>query len=1331
MRWDRGTTGNSKDWNGALGTADRYGWRQGTRFGWSIAPLLALGTVLLSFLLQAAPALALKPITLTGDQDRLEISALGETYEGRGDTLQIEMAPGADGATARMAVRATTPGTNPNWLVFALTNPTNKVIELWLTADRYTPIGSGVVWPDLDARRIAAVTHSAGYAPEWVKNDRVDIYRLTIERGQTITYVAELASDRFSRINLWQPIAFEQRQRERQLFNGIMLGITGLLAVFLTAVFAANHKSIFPMAGLVAWCALALLCVDFGFWHKLFQMKPEDNAQYRAAAEAALAASLVIFLTAFLRVNLWGGFARTLFVVWIAAQLAIVGVAVLDPRLAATVARLSLALIGGLGFVLILVLALRGLDRALALMPTWILFLAWLFGAAVTLTGRMSGEFAISGLVAGLVLILVLIGFTVTQYAFRSDGPILGVGHGGQQLRLAALDRAGVAFWEWNLRRDELRLDPEIEAVLGLGPGELPSGVDDLLAYVHPADRERFRIELLAIREREGGTLRTSIRVRHADSSYRWLEFEGASVPTSDRRNLRCVGLVRDTTDQKRAQERLLNNAVYDSLTSLPNRELFLDRLGGAIQRLREGMPGQVAVIFVDVDRFRSVNASFGIVVGDSIILTVSRRISRILGGEGTLARIGGDQFALFFVGQTAPAELAAFAERLRLSLRSPIRIAGEEIVLTGSIGIALGDGAEDTPRDLLRNAEVAMHRAKRQGSDRAEIFSPQMQSERAERMQLERDLAQAIHDRRLTLLYQPIVGLSNDELIGFEAVVRWHHPKLGIIAPSDLMPLAERADLATRLGSYLLDRAFSDIARWQQELPRPEHPLFVTLSLSSRQLLSPELIQEVRNARTRSVLPAGTVCLEIPESLVMDNPEQATHVLELLHEAGIELWMDRFGTGYSSLAYLGRFPFDAFKIDKALVEWSSQGERDAALVRSVVAIAHELGRKVVGDGVASAEDAAFLRTIGCHYAQGFHYGEAMGEDEVVRLLRLIRKSERRMRRRGMVRGQEKKKNVEPAAEAVVQPDSTEGSSVVAQQAAPAASLSARLVAAAPFGSAPSGRPPSATPVTAPPNAAPRTRPPGLSPARPAVAAHTEPNGAAPPAMPATGPRPPPMDRRPSLMPAGNGVPPQRVAPVQPQPSPLTGGLVPPAGPGGPPPAAAPSIPRTAGAATAPPPVGSGAPVGGPPNFAAPAARPAANGGPPRPPGMRTPPQQPTTGRPSDTAPTHQAAPNAPSPAATTAPPNPVDAMRSAELAAALGGEPATANTNGGGPRTTPAETPARAAQVRHLEARHVAMASLSPAVAQSLARLAGSADAAPQEAGGPRPKVAGPKAAE
>ena len=345
-------------------------------------------------LLVALPgrAFALKPIVIEPDQDRVEVTTLGEFYDARGDSLQVETAPAADGMTGRISVTAKTPGTNPNWVVFALTNPTDKPVERWLTAERYNIIGSGAVWPDLDAQRIEAVTPSMGYIPERIKSDRADIFRITIEPGQTVTYVAELASDRFARLYLWKPLEYELYSRDRLLFNGIMLGLTGLLAIFLTAIFAANHKAIFPSAALVAWCVLAYLCVDFGFFHKLFQLRPEDNAVYRAASESAVAASLVIFISVFLRIAFWHGLIRMLFTVWIIAQLTLVAVAVIDPRLASTFARTSFLVIGAVGGAFTLFLALRGQDRALSLIPTWILFLIWIFGAAMALTGRLSGD---------------------------------------------------------------------------------------------------------------------------------------------------------------------------------------------------------------------------------------------------------------------------------------------------------------------------------------------------------------------------------------------------------------------------------------------------------------------------------------------------------------------------------------------------------------------------------------------------------------------------------------------------------------------------------------------------------------------------------------------------------------------------------------------------------------------------------------------------------------------------------------------------------------------------------------------------------------------------
>ena len=976
--------------------------------------LPALLLVVVILLSCAAPARALDPITLSPDQDRIEITSRSEAYEGRGDSLQVETAPGPDGATDRIVVRSATPGLSPNWLVFALHNPTEKAMEVWLTADRYTAVGSGAILPDLDSRRITQVTHSAGFAPERIRNDRVDIFRLTIERGQTVTYVAELATERFARVYLWKPLEFEQRQRDRHLFNGVMLGVMGLMALFLTAVFAANHKMIFPSAALVAWCMLALLCVDFGFWHKLFQMRPEDNAQYRAAGEAAVAASLVIFLFTFLRVNLWHGFARVLFVAWIVGQLSVVALAVLDPRLAATVARLSIAVIGVVGAVIIGFLSVRRLERALALAPTWIFFLVWLFGAAVTLSGRLPGELAISGLVAGLVLIMVLIGFTVTQFAFRANEPVYGMNPSLRQLKLAAIEQSGVSVWEWSARRNEIKFDAECEVALGLVPGELPTKVEDFLPFLHPADRERFDATLQSIRQKEGGALRLDVRVRHADSSYRCFELDGATVPTRDRRALRCVGIVRDVTDAKRSQERLLTNAVHDSLTGLPNRELFFDRLDIALVRARSERGVNPTVFFIDLDAFRAVNTSVGLIVGDTLLLTVSRRLARSLGPQDTLARIGGDQFALLVLGQHDARELARLADQLRLALRSPIRIANQDIVLTGSIGIAVYDRTQPDARALLRDAEVAMSRAKSAGADRLEIFRSEMRADQDDRDALEGDLRRAIGGNQIKILYQPIVALSNEELIGFEALVRWEHPTLGTKWPVDFEPLAEHSDVLVQLGTWVLSRAVADLAQWQKDLPRPDQPLFVSVNIASRQLIKPELAQEVRHVIGRAVIPRSSLRLEIPEALVMSNPEQATQILSLLQEAGVGLVLDEFGTGYSSPAFLARFPFDAVKIDKALVQFSTQDEGGAAIMRSMVALAHELGKRIIADGVESPEDAAFLRAMGCETAQGFYYGGPMSEGEVGRLLKLVRKSDRRMRRRGLVRTPDKKKAALP-----------------------------------------------------------------------------------------------------------------------------------------------------------------------------------------------------------------------------------------------------------------------------------------------------------------------------
>lgn len=1128
------------------------------------APVLAIVVLALGLsLLDASRAYALKAIEVTPDQERIEITPLADLYEARGDSLQIETAPGVDGVTGRMSVSAATPGTNPNWIVFALSNKTERPIERWLSAERYSIIGSGIVWPDLDARRIEGVTPSIGFVPERIKSDRADVFRVTLEPGQTITYVTELASERFQRIYLWKPLDYELKSSDRQLFNGVMLGLTGLMAIFLTSIFAANHKVVFPASALVAWCTLGYLCVDFGFFHKLFNMKPEANAVYRAASESAVAASLVVFLHVFLRLALWHGLVRMLISVWLLAQFSLIAVAIIDPRLAATFARLSFAFIGVTGAGLTLYLAVRGQDRALSLIPTWILFLVWIFFGAVVLTGKLSGDIVVSGLVAGLVLLLMLIGFTVTQYAFRSAEPHYGGSAPSElQSRSVAVDAAGAAVWEWNARRDEIKVNPIVESWLGLLPGELSARTDEFIKHLHPWDRERFRLALFAVQERRDGRIACDFRIRQADNSYRWFEIEGAGIPGSDPRAFRCAGLVRDVTEVKRAHERLLHDAVHDSVTGLPNRELIVDRLGVAVARAEAEPQIRPTVITIDIDKFTDVNSSLGLVLGDSLLLTVARRLQRHLGPMDTLARLSGDRFAILILGAQPVAELAQHAERIRRSLRSPIKIAGQEMVLTGSLGIAMYEGDKVSGLDLLQRSEIAMYRAKRAGADRIEVYTPEMRGDIEERRAREDEVRRALDKNQLKLFYKPIIYLPTEELAGFEAVVRYEHPKLGLLDPCATMEFAEDSDLVVKVGAYALSRAARDVAGWQKDHPRPDEPLFVTVNVSCPRLFKPEAVQELRHILARNAIPKGALKLEVAEHIVLENPELAIEVIASLKGAGADIVIEGFATGYSSFAYLERLPFDGVKIDQAVVQaGSAVGTGDATLARSIVAVAREMGKEVIASGVAASGDASFLRAIGCEFAEGPHCGPMIAEADVQHVISVVRRDESKLKPRQMFKTKPQKRSAggarrpeaadvdEAVAAKASQPSSTNGARSAAQAAAAGASRASNgaaqgqaTAARAANGGAPDQSPPmpprdQSRPAQAPPRPVPQPAP------QPMAA-----NGAAgampQTGMPAAAPMPPPMRPMPPVGSVTGGPPPvgQPMAaaapPVPPQPGP-------------------------------------------------------------------------------------------------------------------------------------------------------------------------------------------------
>jgi diguanylate cyclase (GGDEF)-like protein/PAS domain S-box-containing protein len=928
------------------------------------------------FALGQTPAGAVnKIVRVTADADAIDLATAIEYHSGQGDRIQVSTAPGPDGIVRRIEVSALEEGARPTWIVFALSNDSDEQLTRLIVAPHFRFVGSGVVWPDLGSERIATITASQGSPPEREDALDADVFRLTLDPGTTVTYVAELRTPTLPQIYLWEPDAYKDTLASLTLYRGIVIGIAGLLALFLTIVFVVRGVLVFPAAAALAWSVFAYVCIDFGFWRKIFGFDDDSERIWRAGVEAAIGATLIVFLFTYLNLRRWHARFLHIGVVWIVAMAIVVGLSVYNAPVAAGVARISIASVAGIGLLLILALALRGSDRAVMLIPTWFLLGVWVCAAAAAALGRVTDDLASPGLIGGLVLIVMLIGFTIMQSAFSSGG-VSRAGGADAERRALAMTGCGDAIFDWNVAADRIYVSGDVEAQLGIRRGALEGPAAGWLEILHPLDRDRYTAALDGLLHQRSGRIHHDIRLRAVDGQYAWFMLKARPVLSAEGDVVRVIGALADVTENKAAEERILHDAIHDHLTGLPNRELFFDRLETAvIAARRPGAPRPVAIV-IDIDHLKSINQSMGMSFGDSALLTVARRASRDLHPGDTLARLGGDQFAAIVMMDDS-GDPVEFGESLRAHLAAPISFGDREVGLTASLGVAPFDPARQAKGvDLFSEAQIALAHAKKAGGDRAVVFQRDMRAPREIRGGMEAELRQALSREEIFVMFQPIIRLEDRTVAGFEALPRWRHPRLGAIGPSDFLAAAESAGLVAEIGIFVLDIAARELAAWQKAL-EVTPPIFASLNVSSRQVLGQELLTQIRDALNRHAVSRGTLKLEMPESLVMENPEHAAQLLPRARELGAGLALDDFGAGFTSLGHLERYHFDTLKIDPSLARPRGAAGRPAIL-RSVISMARDLGMDVIVEGADTESDAVELAQMGCEFAQGLAFGQAM-----------------------------------------------------------------------------------------------------------------------------------------------------------------------------------------------------------------------------------------------------------------------------------------------------------------------------------------------------------------
>jgi len=594
----------------------------------------------------------------------------------------------------------------------------------------------------------------------------------------------------------------------------------------------------------------------------------------------------------------------------------------------------------------------------------------------ILLTGQGDGDIDLAAMRAGAADYLVkgqidapLLERSI-RYAIEQSRTLQALRESEERYALSARG-ANDGLWVWDLRGDDVYYSPRWKAMLGYGEAEIGQSPEEWLSRVHPDDVVLLRTAIQRHLRGETPHLESEHRMRCRDGEYRWMLSRGLAVRDTGGTPVRFAGSQTDVTERKLAVDRLMHDAFHDALTGLPNRALFMDRLERAMEQQRRHPDAMFAVLFLDLDRFKVVNDSLGHVFGDELLVAVAERLAHMLRSSDTVARLGGDEFAMLIDGIDHEADAVRAAQRLQDALLVPFRIGPHEIFTSVSIGIALSTTGYHRPQDVLRDADIAMYRAKAAGKARHELFDVAMHERAVKLLEIETDLRRAIDRGELRVHYQPVIELQSGRLAGFEALVRWQRGD-ELVSADEIIPLAEETGLIVPIGEWVLRESLRQLREWGEDVD-------IHVNLSPKQLLQPNVVEIVTSALRDAGVAPHRLHLEVTESLLIDNAEAAGALLRELRATEVGLSLDDFGTGYSSLSSLRQFPFDMIKIDRSFL-LDADARRGDEIVRTVSALARTLGMQVTVEGLETAEQVERMRTLGVDYAQGFYFARPMAD---------------------------------------------------------------------------------------------------------------------------------------------------------------------------------------------------------------------------------------------------------------------------------------------------------------------------------------------------------------